>query len=47
MIKELKDSDGKRIVEQDEIKEHTFQHFRDLYKDKEEIDPLAQAKLLS
>ena len=47
MIKELKDSDGKRIVEQEEIKDHVFQHFKDLYRDKDEADPLAHAKILS
>ena len=47
MIKELKDSDGKRIVEQEEIKDHIFQHFRDLYRDKDEADLLAQVELLS
>ena len=47
MIKELKDSDGKRIVEQEELKDHFFQHFRDLYRDTDEVDPLAQAKILS
>ena len=35
------------MVEQDEIKAHVFQHFRDLYMDKDEIDPLAQVDLLS
>ena len=41
MIKELKDKDNKRMVEQDEINTHDFQHFRDLYMDKDETDPLA------
>ena len=41
MMKELKYKDDKRMVEQEEIKDHVFQHFRDLYMDKEEIDPLA------
>ena len=40
MIKTLKDKDSKRMVEHEEIKAHVFQHFRDLYMDKEEIDPL-------
>ena len=47
MIKELKDSDGKRIVEKEEIKDHVFQNFRDLYRDRDKVDPLAQAELLS
>ena len=47
MIKELKDSDGKRIVEQEEIKDHVFQHFRDIYRDKDEADLISQVELLS
>ena len=47
MIKKLKDKDGKWMVEQEEIKTHILQHFRDLYMDKDETDPLAQADLLS
>ena len=47
MIKELKDGDGKRMVEQEEIKDHVFWHFRELYRDKEETGPLSQAGLLS
>ena len=47
MIKELKDSDGKRIVEQEEIKDHIFQCFKYLYRDKDEADPIAHAELLS
>ena len=35
------------MVEKEEIKAHVFHHFRDLYMDKEETDPLAQAELLS
>ena len=45
MIKELKDKDGKRMVEQEEIKTHIFQHFKDLYIDKDETDPIAEARL--
>ena len=41
IIKELKDKDRNMIVDQEEIKAHFFQHFRDLYVDKEETDPLA------
>ena len=47
MIKELKDKDGNKMTEQEEIKNHVFQHFRDLYMDKEEIEPLAHVDLLS
>ena len=35
------------MVEQEEIKTHILQHFRDLYMDKDETDPLAHADLLS
>ena len=35
------------MVEQEDIKTHVFQHFRDLYQDKDETDPIAQAELLS
>ena len=46
IVKELKGKDGKRMVDQEEIKDHVFQHFRDLYMDKEETDPLVQTDLL-
>ena len=47
MIKELKDKDGKRMVEQEEMKTHIFHHFKDIYMEKDETNPLAQADLLS
>ena len=47
MIKELRDKDENKMVEQEEIKTHVFQHFRDLYQDKDETDPIAQVKLFS
>ena len=35
------------MVEQEEIKTHVFQHFRDLYQDKDETDPIAQEEFFS
>ena len=46
VIKELKDKDGNKMAEHEEIKTHVLQHFRDLYQDKDETDPIAQAELL-
>ena len=46
MIKEIRDKDENKMAEQEDIKAHVFQHFRDLYQDKDEIDPIAQAELL-
>ena len=47
MIEELNDKDGKRMVDQEEIKHHVFHHFKDIYMDKEETDPLARVDILS
>ena len=42
MIKELKDKYRNKMAEQEEIKTHILQHFRDLYQNKDETDPIAQ-----
>ena len=45
-IKDIKDNNGNKIAGQEEIKEHAFTHFRDLYTDSEETEPKAQVDLL-
>ena len=47
IIKELKYIDGNNIVGQEEVKAHSFNHFLELYIDREEDDPEAQSNLLS
>ena len=46
-IKELKDKNGNKITGQEEIKDHAFNNFLELYTDSEEIKMEAQAYLLS
>ena len=46
-IKELYDSNGNKIEGNEAIKRHIVQHFRNLYTDRDEMDPISQAELLS
>ena len=41
-IKELKDIQVNKIMGQEEIKDHAFIHFQELYADTNETDPEAQ-----
>ena len=45
-IKEMKDNQGNRITGQEDLKDHTFSHFQELYVDTGETDPEAQMDLL-
>ena len=45
-IKDLKDKYGNKITGQEELKEHAFTHFQELYSDIGETNPEAQANLL-
>ena len=45
-IKELKNNLGNRIMGQEELKDHVFSHFQELYVDMGETDPEAQLDLL-
>ena len=45
-IKVMKDNYGNKITGQEELKEHTFTHFQELYTDTGETEPEAQADLL-
>ena len=46
-IKELYDSNGDKVEGKEAIKKHIVQHFRNLYTDKDETDPISQDELLS
>ena len=45
-IKELKNNHGNKITGQEELKDHAFTHFQELYADTREADPEAQVDLL-
>ena len=45
-IKELKDNHGNKIIGQEDLKEHAFSHYQELYIDTGETDLEAQVDLL-
>ena len=46
VIKELKDNHGNKITGHEDLKDHAFSHYQELYADTGETDPEAQVDLL-